>query len=158
MRIHTSTLTEDDVRQAAKIAGVGVYRLGRHGSRKRDHAFDVIIEGSGRTGTRYGQNHDMIAATWDEWGIFLAELFRRDDTVTVPPYYYDAEHFHWATADRFRDLTPDQQCVRHRWERQGRSMGGAYYVADCSKCAARMRWEARKGAWENEISADALAY
>lgn len=152
MRIHADKLTEQDIRDAAKIAGAGVYRLGRHGSRSRDHAFDVIIEGSGRTGTRYGQNAEMIAATWDEWGIALAEMFRRDDSITIPPYYHDVEHFHWATTDRFRTLTAADQCIRHRWVPQGRSAGGAYAVSDCPKCGAHQRWELRKGAWFTEIN------
>lgn len=157
MRIHTSTLTEDDVRQAAKIAGVGVYRLGRHGSRKRDHAFDVIIEEmDGRRGNsgKRGASGDYYAASWDAWGVFLAELFRRDDTMTVPGTYHSAEHFHWATTDRFREDVTEHR--NHRWQYVGESLTGTYITNECRGCGAQQRWCAAD-AWER-ISGDALAY
>ncbi|MEU7814109.1 hypothetical protein [Pseudonocardia sp. NPDC049154] len=93
----------------------------------------------------------MIAATWDEWGIFLAEVFRRDPGATIPTAYRSADYFHWATADRFRELRVEDQHIRHRWDGYGRSITGAFQVRDC-KCGARMRFEARAGAWENEIN------
>lgn len=140
MRLHTDTLTMQDVREAARRAGVDLYRMTTHGSRKRARAYDVILEGAGRTGTRYGQNTDMIAATWDEWGIFLAELFRRDDRLTIPRVYESRGAFHWATDDRFRDLTPNQQHVRHRWNHGGAAGAAhnAYVIAWC-KCGATTR-------------------
>lgn len=138
MRIHTDTLTDQDIRDAARRAGVDLYRMTVHGSRKRARAYDVILEGTGRTGTRYGQNTDMVAATWDEWGIFLAELFRRDDRLTIPRVYEDGEHFRWATAGRYDNLTPAGQHVRHRWEHQGVAVTGSYSASDC-RCGARVR-------------------
>ena len=138
MRIHTNTLTDQDIRDAARRAGVDLYRMTAHGSRRRARAYDVILEGTGRTGTRYGQNTDMIAATWDEWDIFLAELFRRDDRLTIPRVYEDGEHFRWATYGRYDGLTPDRQHVRHRWERHGHTASGSYTSSGC-RCGATVR-------------------
>lgn len=156
MRIHSDNLSAEDIYAAATRAGVGLYRMAPHGSRSRKRAFDVILEGSGRTGTRYGMNRDMIAATWDEWGIFLAEIFRRDAAAVVPKVYLSADHYHWVTGGRFRDLRVEDQHLRHKWEGYDRSITGAYAVREC-KCGAVMRWELRAGAWEHEIN-DAMAY
>lgn len=141
MRIHTDTLTAQDIRDAARRAGVDLYRMTVHGSRKRARAYDVILEGTGRTGTRYGQNTDMVAATWDEWGIFLAELFRRDDRLTIPRVYEDGEHFRWVTYGRYDGLTPDRQHVRHRWMAARQAVTGTYYVSHCRdpQCGASVR-------------------
>lgn len=147
MRIHSDTLTRNDLADAATRAGVTFYRFETRGSRSRARAHDVILEGTGRTGTRYGQNTDMIAATWDEWGIFLAELFRRDPGMTIPRVYEDAEQFRWATGGRFDELTPAEQHIRHKWERDGFSAGNGYGVSEC-KCGAVHRWLYR-GTWSD---------
>lgn len=139
MRIHTDQLTEQDIRDAARSAGVGLYRMNRHGSRRRSHAFDVILEGTGRTGTRYGQNLDMIAATWDEWGIFLSELFAADQTLTIPGVYEDGDHFYWVTNHRFMHLRPTDQHVRHRWGYGAISVTRDYVVVTCQRCDAVQR-------------------
>lgn len=134
MRIHTDNLSSEDVYAAAKIAGVSLHRMDPRGSRSRARAFDVILEGTGRNGNsgRWGSTGEYRAATWDEWGIFLGEVFRRDPGAIVPRVYESADHFHWATGDRFRTLKPADQHARHKWEYQGSHAGGLYHVHHCT--------------------------
>lgn len=136
MIIHTS-LTEDDVRAAGTLAGITFARLAMRGSRKRDHAFDVILSGSGAHRSQY-REQDYPAATWDEWGIFLAWIFRRDESADAT-YYKGADDFHWQTGDRFRTLTPSRQHKLHKWSFVSRAATGTYSVREC-KCGAVNRW------------------
>lgn len=157
MRIHSNTLTERDAYDAAALAGVGFHRLSTHGSRSRAHALDVVLEGSGRTGGAWGNSGNAgagsyVAATWDEWGIFLGELFRRDPDAHVPGIYHDGEHYRWVTGARFDALTPADQHKRHRWDAHGRSITGAYYVSEC-KCGAIQRRMAPGRPWDEVASA-----
>lgn len=113
MRIHTDTLTESDIYKAAWFARVDVVKLTRHGSKSRDHAYDVKLEGESRrrpnggaSGVSYGSGY---AATWDQWGVFLSVLFDLDngDTfdpsapMTIPAAYADRDGFHERTGNRF---------------------------------------------------------
>lgn len=142
MRIHSNFIETDDIRKAARLAGVSFTRFGLHGSRKREAAFDVILSGS--SPRRQNQGEDM-AATWDEWGHFLGTLFALDPHM-VTPYYADAEHFHWMTGGRFQDFDlSTQHAAGHRWERNGDSVTGSYHVSEC-KCGAVQRWLSR-GTW-----------
>lgn len=113
MRIHTNTLTEADIRaMVPSTAYVG--KLTTHGSRSHARAFDLNLGGSGRTGGQWGQT-DGKAATWDEWGMFLAALYKADPNAKTP-YYTSASHFHRVTGGRFFTLKPDAQHFQHRWE------------------------------------------
>lgn len=145
MRIHTDKLTRADMLEAIKSAGVDFIRLEERGSRTRARAFDFILTGSGRHGTQgsYGDMTDRApkSGTWDEWGIVLGELFRRDPAAVVPHVYDSGEHFRWATGGRFDTLTPAAQHIRHRWQYDGRCVTGAYYVSTCA-CGAVRRWMA----------------
>lgn len=148
MRIHSDTLTESDFHDAMRAAAVGIYRLNRHGSKSRHHAFDVIFTGSGgRYGGGWG-NTDYVSATWDEWGIALGVLFARDPAMTAPSAYVDVDHFHWATGHRFEQpcgVTAAGQHRRHRWEAGAFDATHAYRVDEC-RCGAlrrtlfRMTW------------------
>ena len=101
MRIHTSALSTEDLHNAARLARVNFTTLNYHGSRKRNRAFEVKLTGD----SPYRQNGgDYPAATWDQWGIFLNALFRSDPDMTCSGYK-DAEAFHYATCNRFHDLT-----------------------------------------------------
>ena len=112
MRIHTDKLATADLLAAAGKAFVQFERLDVKGSRSHHHAFDVLLSGSS---PRRAQRNDFYAATWDEWGIFLAEVFSRDPGARADRYA-DAESFHRITGDRFRSLTHAQQHRSHRWE------------------------------------------
>ena len=119
MKIHSDILTADDVREAASKAGCTVPAgIGIGGSRSRKFRLEFWLSGTGREGGQFGITRGRTA-TWDEWGIALAELFRRDPAARVPSVYEGAEHFHWATDDRYVDLSVDAQHVRHRWESDG---------------------------------------
>ena len=104
MRIHSDILTNRHLIDAAAVARVDFDQWEDKGSRKRDHAFDVTLTGESRRrpnrGTSADRNHRGYAATWDQWGVFLAALFAIDPNM-VTPYYADAEDFAFRTADRF---------------------------------------------------------
>lgn len=138
MRFHTDRITTADLYRAAERAGVGFTRLEEHGSRKRDHAFDFILTGSSprRQNTR-GMTDDH-AATWDEWGIFLNDLFAVDPNAWTESYH-SAEHFIWATGNRYLGFGRLDQHINHKWEFSGRSATGAYMVHECA-CGAIRRF------------------
>lgn len=125
---------------AAQKAGVRFERCTLHGSRSRDHAFDVIL--SSHNGRQAGWGLDYQAATWDEWGIFLAYIFDADPDA-VCWAYKSADDFHWQTGDRFRTLTRDQQCKRHKWGLGRPNVTHSYSVSECRKCGAVRRWSLR---------------
>ena len=138
MRIHTNLLTESDIRGLVPATAY-VGKLSTHKSRKRSHAFELNLGGSGRTGGQWGQQ-DGKAATWDEWGMFLAALYEADpDAVT--PYYEDADDFDFRTGGRFDDLTPEEQHTQHHWEHEGVWGGATHFYCKGSKnyeCSATM--------------------
>lgn len=141
MRIHSDTLTLHDLSMATSAAGMrGVYLLGNtprvHESRSRARAYEVRLGGNSPYRTQ--GDRDVNAATWDEWGIFLADLFRRDMKM-VSPYYLSLDHFVWTTAGRFTTLQWPDQHKRHQWVYEGRCVTGAYDVHVCKKCSARTR-------------------
>jgi len=147
MRLHTNTLTDAHITNAARSAGIQIEHLGRHGSRKRTHAFEVALSGSGNAGGQWGGG-GYKSATWDEWGIFLAELYRTDPDMIAGSAYRNAEHFAWVTGNRYDTLTPGQQHLRHKWDYTGKSCTGAYHVYDCAKCGAHRREVAAGWTWD----------
>jgi hypothetical protein len=148
MRLHTSTLTEDHVRNAARKAGVTIEHLSAHGSRKAARAYEVALSGKGKTGGQWGGG-GYKSALWDEWGIFLGELYRHDASMIAGNAYQDAEHFRWITGNRYDTLTPDQVCLRHRWDYSGRVVTGSFFTYDCPRCGAHMRRLAHGYHWED---------
>lgn len=143
MRIHTDTITLDDIHEAARLARVSFETLSEHRSRKRRHAFEVKLLGSSpsrpNSGHR-GADSDEYAASWDEWGIFLAHLFS-NDPLAVTPYDQSGAFFHWRTGNRFAALRWEDQCrPRHKWGIGHLSYRG-YSEATCDKgCGAVTRW------------------
>ena len=122
MRLHTK-LSSFEVREALEAATskgqvdrmVGFYILERRGSRSRDHAFEVQLEwlgtkekGDGRrwknSGNRGAESYDngsgTYAATYDEWGWFINELFNRDSEL-IFGHYKDRETFDSMTRFKF---------------------------------------------------------
>jgi hypothetical protein len=103
MRIHSDTLSKMHLIHALQEAGLqyeGVHLNfnGTHGSRSHHRAFEVTLRatpGKDRNGkvrrwpnggsygadTGYGK-----AATYDEWGYFIAEVYRKDPDAKVGPY------------------------------------------------------------------------
>jgi hypothetical protein len=148
MRLHTTAVELADLHAAAERAGVTLVRYNLHGSKTHAHSWDVILSGSGAQRSQYVAT-DVKAATWDEWGMFLAELFRREPAMRCGnaknPIYADASHFSWVTDNRFDDLAPDQQHALHRWDQWGMAVTGSYSVKEC-RCGAVCRW-VHTGTW-----------
>lgn len=143
MRLHSDIITPADVESAARRAGVSTFRNGRHGSRIRSGAVDFILQsergGPGNSG-RYGATSDYLSASWDSWGDVLGELFRLDPAAIVPNVYLSGEHYAWSTGGRF-DGQHYAAHPRHRWQYDGASATGSYYVQSC-KCGALKRYMA----------------
>lgn len=117
MRIHSNTLTQNDLTIAVNLAGAWFIKRTEHKSRKRSHAFEVAL--SGDAAHRSQADRDEYGATWDQWGIFLAALFDRDPSM-VTPDYRDAADFHFQTHERFRDGLPlSERHRQHRWDHAG---------------------------------------
>lgn len=127
MRFHTDTLTESDVYMAAdELPGVRVTVM-ELGSRSRARAFEVKLTGTSNRrvnpgtsdGSYWGVGRDH-AATWDEWGIFIANLFDMDNNMFAGtakhPVYANIYDFHHQTGERFYNLTAEQQHKNHRWD------------------------------------------
>lgn len=135
MRIHSDILTADDLRTAAQVAGDDVrISVAEHGSRKRARAFAFSLSGTSSRDRQWASDTLPVkAATWDEWGMVIAELFRRDPDATIAQAYPSAEFFHWTTGGRFRSLTPADQHggAGHKWRPMGHNATGAYVVAEC---------------------------
>lgn len=170
MRIHSDHITTGDIYTAARFARVDVVDLAEHGSRKRDHAFNVKLEGESRrrpNGGASGRDYASgYAATWDQWGVFLAILFDIDPGMWTP-YDDGRDAFRRRTFGRFEAPalgkgvstnhnvvngrgTDDTSVTVHR-------LGSAYWPADahgdhtfryagtpreqaCTKCSARQTW------------------
>lgn len=95
MRIHSDTLTQKDLRDAlGSVPGRQVYfedSPTEHGSRSHDRAFEVRLRGLGDRHTRrpmyaWRTGTDGMAATYDDWGYFLAHLFEVDPDAKAGPY------------------------------------------------------------------------
>ncbi|ATS93166.1 hypothetical protein SEA_PATIO_85 [Gordonia phage Patio] len=189
MRLHTDTLTSGDLYAATVAANdrmdattdlaansartthrphivTPMYaEITTHGSRIRTRALEVQMSGDASRRTNSGNRGagDEYAATWDQWGLFLAEAFRRDPDMLVGskkyPVYDGAEHFHWVTGTRYADLRNRPSYAgwdgrnyhrAHRWGYPDMSAGGSYSVSECTnrECRAIVRrgdWSAVSG-------------
>jgi hypothetical protein len=109
MRIHSDHLTTSDVYRAARHARVDVVELTEHKSQSRDHSFNVKLEGESRrrpNGGASGKGYASgYAATWDQWGVFLAILFDIDPAAICGtakrPIYADRVDYQRNTNGRF---------------------------------------------------------
>ena len=147
MRIHTDHLERSQFYMAAKLAHVDFTRFNSHGSRKRDHAFDVILTGNSPRRQNGGPDK---AATWDQWGHFLGTLFDLEPTMQADRSYMDAAHFHYVTGDRFRNFNLSNDHVKgHKWSYSGQSATGCYSVSECY-CGAI--WRHLNVSWEHMTS------
>lgn len=135
MRIHTH-LCLGMIESAALKAGVSFGKLVAHGSRTREHAFEVQLLGTStrrpNSGSR-GVGRDDYAATWDEWGIFLADLFEADPDIVCQPYNGAAD-FYYKTDGRYESLRKEDQHRNHKWE------FAAPGAQECN-CGAVRRWQ-----------------
>lgn len=136
MRIHTNENTYSNVFDAARAANVDV-DVTEHGSRTHERAYEVKLEGSSNSRPNFWDGDpNVYAATWDEWGVFLAHLFRVDPAMRAGgtekrPAYRDEADFEHQTDERFSDLVmPEDTHKRHRW--QYNPGMGAHSCSDCS--------------------------
>lgn len=74
-------------------------RFAHYGSRTHTRAVDIVLTGNARHRSQSDREH--YAATYDEWGAFLAYLFDVDPDVKAGPYA-DAEEFERITDGAFR--------------------------------------------------------
>lgn len=109
MKFHSDTLTTSDIRDALKAAKakgnvddlVEFMILEPKGSRTRSNGFEIRLEwlgekqrgdgrhwtNSGKSGANsYGNGNGTYAATYDEWGWFIAELFDMDADAVFGTY------------------------------------------------------------------------
>lgn len=109
MKMHSNILTESAIREAlerAKERGnvdrdVHFMILEPRGSRQRANGFEIRLEwlgtktkGDGRRWTNSGNGgansehngNGTYAATYDEWGWFIAELFNKDEELIFGHY------------------------------------------------------------------------
>lgn len=93
MKIHTDKLTYSDIHQAvptgcylvevhSERAG-GYFTIVPEPSRSHDHGYLVRMSGSHRSNM---QRLPDKAATYDEWGIFIARLFMIDPNAKIGNY------------------------------------------------------------------------
>jgi len=107
MRIHTTILDTVGIWRAATTSPDVTVYVTRHGSRSRDHAFEVSLTGHGARHTRVkntgtsGAAPGEHAATWSDWGRFFAALFAVDPRAKCCNYNGAAD-FHKQTHGLFR--------------------------------------------------------
>lgn len=117
MRIHT-TLTEQDLRDTLKVLqdsediadDIEFTVLAWIPSRSHSHSYEVRLgthldntNPYRDNGKRFPvpSNPHTFAAAYDEWGFFLAALFRQDETMKTS-YYKNCDDFHKKTDNKFR--------------------------------------------------------
>jgi hypothetical protein len=139
MKIHTSA-TREQVAEAMRTAMVQPDRFEEKGSRSHVRAFDVTLTGgSNRRPNNGDYNPNSYAATWDQWGVFIAAIFAIDPDSKMT-YYANAADFHWQTDWRFGDgqfvRWPSDAHGDHKFE-----FTGTVGQQECSKCSAIKRWK-----------------
>ena len=91
MRIHTNALSEGDIASHAGMPDdVTVHVVSRHTSRSHAAAYEVALRGHGTRHKRPPQTRDESmpgkAATFDDWGWYIAGLYRNDAGLIAGPY------------------------------------------------------------------------
>lgn len=147
MRIHTDAHLST-ILEAARQARVYLVKCDEHGSRSRSRAFEIKLEGDSRRRPNGGQSGagSGYAATWDQWGVFLAFIFAADDTASCWAYAGAAD-FHYKTNGRFEDRSDEVDYATepvywpadahgdHRFE-----FSGTPGSQTCKNCSAVQRW------------------
>lgn len=108
MLIHSNTLTPTDILSAvpdgcALVAfdhpGFGRTRVGISGSKTHERKFSVRLSGSSPYTMQFTSDTEQ-AATWDEWGNFIYELFMLDP---------EAKIGQWGTRENFMRGTAEER-------------------------------------------------
>lgn len=106
MRIHTDTLNSHDlwdfVRADERLSRVWIYGGSEiFGSRSHDRAYDIRLTGSNRCAPQGMPGKK--AATYAEWGWFLAAIFNAEPTAKCGPYK-NQDDFNEKTQNEFSRL------------------------------------------------------
>lgn len=127
MKLHSDILTESDIREAlgraqrrGNVDRLTVFMiLEPKKSRTRANGFEIRLEwigdkvkGDGRHWTNsgkrgadsYDNGNGTYAATYDEWGWFIAELFDKDENL-VFGHYKGMDHFNEYTKYAYELVT-----------------------------------------------------
>lgn len=108
MILRTNIIHEGDLRNAAEWVG-GLTFLRLHDTRgERAHSvyvWEVRLAGSSKNAPRGYPGHKT--ATYEEWGKFLAFLYRIDPRLKCESYYKNADDFHEKTEGRFVGYAAD---------------------------------------------------
>lgn len=150
MRIHTDVLTYSDLHRAATIARVDLVDSDEKGSRSKVRAFNVKLEGESRRRPNGGSSGagSGYAATWDQWGVFLAVLFDRDPQM-VTPYYANLWDFDARTDWRFSPEDVASKRIAGEeptwWPADAHGdhtfrFAGTPRSQSCTKCTASQTW------------------
>jgi len=144
MRIHCSNnVTSSTISTAVRAVGAWTETLTEHGSRKRDHAFELKLTGTSNRRPNGGNRGagDDYAATWDQWGAVIAAIFAADPEATMT-YYPSAAAFDAFTRYRFDGgILPDDAHGDHTFRHDPASG-----LHKCTKCSAAQDWQALNGA------------
>lgn len=151
MRIYANEATWSTLFDAARKAGVEFDRSDSFTPRvKRDEdgepapegnfesGFDIILSGASR---RHQNGGDNKAATWDQWGVFIAWVLHIDNDAKFGPrkrpFYDGLDDFNRKTNGRFAGsgvepgTFPDDAHGDHTFRYDGAGIA-------CAKCSARM--------------------
>lgn len=142
MRIHTSAqVTGMVILNAAREAGVTLENWDEKGSKSHDHAWEIKLTGNSRRRPNGGNSGagDAYAATWDQWGVFLAHIFEADSNAKCYAYA-DGYAFHDFTGDRFEDGWPEDAHGDHTFRYVGQLVTGVS-LHRCTKCTAVQRYQ-----------------
>lgn len=136
MRIRSSKIFLSDINRACP-EGVyladGYYHTGTGKDGRWFH--DVALRSRNGTRRPLGTRDDDYAATWDEWGIFLWNLFQIDPHMKAGRYYHNYWDFTWKTCGRFDTVKAiDPNHLHHRFTYMGTPQQN-----EC-RCGAKIRW------------------
>lgn len=137
MKFHT-TLTETEIQDCmgrAKSDGdmpadIVFDVFGPAGSRSHPRGFEIHLatsrndtraDGRKRAGSPLAGGSGLrYAATYDEWGYFLAEFFAADPSAKAGPYK-NRDHFHIKTRHAYAmgtdEMPPDTSLIDPEWDR-----------------------------------------
>lgn len=141
MIVHTN-LKLSELEKCADVADCVVINVKASGSRKSDHKFTFNLRKAGV--------YPPVRADWNRWGIFFAELFKKDEhafvgsgSISQGSIFYDGyTDFHAKTDGEFRFWRDDSSpvnpwgpslCKKHKWENISR-FSGIYGNVECKKC------------------------
>lgn len=125
MRIHTDTLTVEHLEQAIEGMEHIIVRYTRRRSRQRARGYDVQL---------INDTDEYTLVTWDEWGLFISELFRIDPDAIIGQYINRAT-FLETTFSRFETLEV-ADVHDHTWMDSATTAG----LRECVECGAQFNW------------------